>query len=159
MRPLIPTFMSEELYVAATEHRPPKGTPRASWFSPGGFQAFEHFWGVPAAIDLHTSIGWQRIAERIRELNGAAKEGLAKMPHVKLRTPMSSALSAGIICFEIDGMQPYEVVRRLHEKKIIASASPYKIAYSRLSYGIANSEADVERSLKAVYALRGWRCP
>lgn len=155
MRPLIPTFTSEELYVAATEHRAPRGTPRASWFTPGGFQAFEHYWGVPAAVDLHTSLGWQRIAARVRELNGAAKEGLAKMSHVKLRTPMSSALSAGIICFEVDGMQPPEVVRRLHEKRIIASASPYQVTYPRLSYGIANSEADVERSLKAVRELRG----
>lgn len=154
MRPLIPTFMSFELYTAATEHRPPRGTPRGAWFSPGGFQAYEHFWGVPAAIDLHTRIGWKRIAERVRELNGAAKEGLAKMPHVKLRTPMSSALSAGIICFEIDGMAPDQVVERLHAKKIIASTSPYKISYSRLSFGVANSEADVERSLKAVRDLR-----
>lgn len=153
MRPLIPTFTSFEVYEAATEHRAPRGTPSASWFSPGGFHAYEHFWGVPAAIELHTRIGWKRIAERVRELNGAAKEELAKMPHVQLRTPMSSDLSAGIICFEINGMAPDEVVSRLRAKKVIASTSPYKITYPRLSFGIANSEEDVERSIKAVRAL------
>ena len=136
MRPIIPSFMAEELYLAWTEDRPPKGPPTASWFSPGGFQAFEHYWAVSAAVQLHQTLGWQRISARIRNLNGHAMEELAKMPHVKLRTPRSSNLSAGIICFEVDGMKPEAVVSRLRQQKIIASTSPYRISYPRLSFGI-----------------------
>src|SRR5689334_18984439 len=44
MRPVIPTFTAPEIFEAwADEHQP--ATPaRAAWFSPGGFQAFEHYW-------------------------------------------------------------------------------------------------------------------
>lgn len=154
MRPIVPSFMAQELFMAWVEERAPRPPARAGWFSPGGFQAYEHYWGVPAALELHARIGPARIAERIHALNGAAKEELAKMPHVKLRTPRSAALSAGLIAFEVDGMAPDAVVRRLREKKIIASTSPYRITYARLSFGLANSEADVERAVAAVRSLR-----
>ncbi|HTE43641.1 MAG TPA: hypothetical protein VK636_00245 [Gemmatimonadaceae bacterium] len=43
----------------------------AAFVSPGGFLAFEHFFAIPAAIRLHRTIGRDRIAARIAELNGA----------------------------------------------------------------------------------------
>jgi selenocysteine lyase/cysteine desulfurase len=155
LRPTAPAFTAFELYEAWIEERTPAGPARASWFGPGGYQAYEHLWGVPAAVALHETIGSKRVATRIRELNGAAKEELAKMPHVSLRTPRSGALSAGIIAFEVNGMKPQEVTQRLRQKKVIASTSPYRITYPRLSFGIANSEADVETALAAVRSLRG----
>lgn len=154
LRPMAPAFTAEDLYVAWAEERVAAGPARAAWFGPGGYQAYEHLWGVPAAVALHESIGSARIAARIRELNGVAKEELAKMPHVSLRTPHAGALSAGIIAFEIAGMKPDEVTQRLRAQKVIASTSPYRITYPRLSFGIANSEADVEKALAAVRALR-----
>lgn len=155
MRPTIPSFSAEELYVAWTEDRAPKGRPIGHWFSPGGFQAYEHHWAIPAALDLHAQIGSKRIQARIAELNGAAKSELAKMPHVRLRTPMDPLLSAGLIAFDVDGMKATEVAERLRAKRIIGSTSPYGVTYPRLSFGIANSEQDVERAVAAVRAIRG----
>ena len=55
MRPLIPTMTGMELFAAwANETNP--GKPRAAWFSPGGFQAFEHHWSIPAALDFHEAV-------------------------------------------------------------------------------------------------------
>lgn len=154
MRPSIPGFESIELFVAWMEQRTPSGPARAEWFSPGGFHAFEHIWAIPAAIEFHRAIGPDRITARIRELNGAMKEGLAKMPHVHLHTPRSPRLSAGINCFEVEGLAPGAVVERLLEKRIIATTSPYRVSYARLSCGIANSMEDVEEALAEVRALR-----
>jgi isopenicillin-N epimerase len=154
MRPLIPTFSAEEPYVAWAEQRALKGPARGSWFSPGGFQAYEHFWALTSALDFHKSIGSPRITARIHELNGQMKEGLAKMPHVMLYTPRAAALSSGIVCFDVKGMTSQQVVKRLYdEQKIIASTSPYAIPYARVSFGIANTNAEVEKALAAIRGL------
>ena len=154
MRPLIPTFNALEPYEAWSEERPPKAPARGSWFSPGGFQAFEHFWALGSALDFHKSIGSKRITDRIHELNGQMKEGLASMPRVKLYTPRSAELSSGIVCFDVEGMKQVDVVKRLHDQhKILASTSPYAVSYARVSFGIANSETEVEKTIKAIRGL------
>lgn len=154
LRQTIPGFESMEVIGAWMEGRTPRGPARADWFSPGGFHAFEHFWAIPAAIDFHRAIGPERVAARIRELNGAVKEGLATMPHVRLHTPRAPEFSAGINCFEVEGLRPGAVVDRLLEKRIIATTSPYRVSYARLSCGIMNSLEDVEKALAAVRGLR-----
>src|SRR4029434_10291402 len=73
----------------------------ASFVSPGGFLAYEHLLAIPAAVELHRTIGRDRIAARIRELNGAFREGAAKLPGVTLHTPRDPELSGGISCYEV----------------------------------------------------------
>jgi isopenicillin-N epimerase len=154
MRPLIPTFSAEEPYAAWAEERAMKGPARGHWFSPGGFQAYEHFWALTAALDFHKKVGSKKITDRIHELNGQMKEGLAAMPHVTLYTPRSAALSGGIVCFDVKGMTPEQVVKRLYdEHRIIASTSPYARPYARVSFGIANTPAEVEKALGAIRGL------
>ena len=153
MRPMIPTFSAEEPYAAWAEGRAWRGSPRATWMSPGGFESYEHFWAIEDAIGFLQNIGPDRITARVHELNGSAKRELAKMSHVKVHTPVADELSAGIICFDVEGMRPADVVAKLAERRIIASTSPYAITYPRLSFGIANSENDVETCVRAVAAL------
>jgi len=94
------------------------------------------------------------VAERIHSLNRQLKEGLAKMPNVKLYTPMSDELSAGIVCFDVQGMKADDVVSALRKKNIIASVTPYKTLYARLSPGLLTSPADVEAVLAAIREIR-----
>jgi isopenicillin-N epimerase len=150
MRPLIPTFYANEVFEAWGEEKEPNHPPRAAWFSPGGFQAFEHHWALPEALHFHESIGPSRITTRIHELNHRMKEGLARMPHVQLYTPRDENLSAGMACFDVKGMKPGEVVSRLLEQKIIASTTPYRVSYARLSCGIVNTSDEVEKTLGAI---------
>jgi selenocysteine lyase/cysteine desulfurase len=75
------------------------------------------------------------------------------MKHVKLHTPMADRLSAGLVCFEVAGMPAPEVVKRLHERKIIASVTPYAAEYARLSPGILNTPEEIERTLAEIRAL------
>jgi hypothetical protein len=46
-------------------------------------------------------------------------------------------------------------VKKLRDHSVLAAASPYRPAYARLSFGVANSEEDVETALNAVRALAG----
>ncbi len=150
----IPTF-DDANYEMWMELRPKAPIPVGSWMSPGGFHSFEHRWALDRAFQFHQTIGKPRIAERIHSLNRQIKEGLAKMPNLTLYTPMEDELSAGIVCFDVHGIQAQQVVDGLRKKKIVASVTPYKTLYARLSPGLLNSPAEVETTLAAVRELRG----
>jgi isopenicillin-N epimerase len=157
MRPLQVSFSAEELYLAWMEKRPPRPPARASWFGLGGFQAYEHIWAIPAAVEMHEAIGPARVRERIQALNGTLRDELLRMPRVRMRTPRDATLCAGITAFEVEGLSPEEAVKRLRGQRVIASTSPYTPTYARLSFGIANSEADVDRVVMAMRGLAGVR--
>jgi selenocysteine lyase/cysteine desulfurase len=58
-----------------------------------------------------------------------------------------------LVCFEVAGMQPQAVVDRLHERKVVATVTPYATPYARLAAGLMNSEEQVEAVLREVHAL------
>ena len=122
-------------------------------FSPGGFHSFEHRWALGEAFRFHQSIGKARVEARIHGLNTMAKDALAAMPHVRLHTPMSPALSAGIICFDVAGRTPAEVVAHLHARGIVGSTSPYPVSYARIAPSLLTNEEEVERTVAALAAL------
>jgi selenocysteine lyase/cysteine desulfurase len=134
---------------------PPDKMPAAAYLTPGGFHAFEHRWALTAAFEMHQRIGKAKVAARVRELNTRCKQGLAKLHKVHVKTPMSPELSAGIICLEVDGLTPQQVVERLAAQNIIASVTPdfYTPPYARLAPSLLTLEADVDRTVAAVAAL------
>jgi isopenicillin-N epimerase len=75
------------------------------------------------------------------------------MKHVKLYTPQGNKMSAGIICFDIEGMKSDAVVKKLLEKSIIASTAPYKNSYARLAPSLLNTPEEIDTTLKAVRDL------
>jgi selenocysteine lyase/cysteine desulfurase len=81
--------------------------------TPGEFHTFEHRWALTEAFQFHHQIGKTRVTSRIREPNTQCKEGLSRMPHVQLHTPISEKLSAGMVCFEIKGLTPEQTVAQL----------------------------------------------
>jgi isopenicillin-N epimerase len=128
------------------------GTPGAV-MTPGGFHSFEHRWALAEAFRFHRSIGRARIAARTHELNGRFKGGAAAMRHVILRTPRSTSLSAGLVCFEVRGVPPQEVVDRLLRRGIVATVTPYTPSYARVAPSILNTPAEIDRALRALRSL------
>jgi selenocysteine lyase/cysteine desulfurase len=153
LRPTIPTFYSPEPFTAWEEQQPPKPPTQAAWVSPGGFKAYEHQWAMAEAFEFHHRIGRKRVAERIAALNSQCKEGLAGVPRVQVLTPRDPVLSAGIICFQVEGQTTGETVHRLLGRKVIASSSPYKVSYPRLAPSLVNDEHQVDEALRAVRAI------
>ena len=150
LRPVVPSFSSEETYVAWMEQRLPQEPNRADRVSPGGFVAYEHQWAMASAFRLHRDLGRARVAARIHELNGRIKDGLAKIEGITQHTPRADALSAGLCCFEVAGRTPAHVVEALLAKRIVASSSPYAVTYARLAAGVMNTEEEVDRAVAAV---------
>lgn len=153
IKPIIPSFEEAE-YSAWLDLVDPKILTYGMIQSPGGFHSFEHRWALPAAFDFQLSIGKARVEERSHQLSTRLKEGLSKMGHIKLKTPTDTAVSAGINCFEVDGVAADVVVKKLLEKGIIASTTPYKTVYARLTPSIVNSEEEVDRALAAIEQIR-----
>ena len=153
MRPLIPTFQTLDLFHEWAAGHPPRVRAHAAMFSPGGFQAYEHHWAVPPAIEFHERIGPARITQRIHALNGQMLEGLRKMAHVVVYTPPQSELNAGMVCFDVKGLKAKETVERLLGKKILASTTPYGVPFARVSCGIMNTPGEVETTLRAIREL------
>ncbi len=123
-------------------------------FTPGGFHAFEHRWALNEAFEFHLDIGKARIEQRIHDMTGHLIEDLAQMDHVRLRTPTDSALTAGIVTFEVNGRSTYEVTGHLRHRGIIASTTPETHRIPRLTPTLLNDHSHIERTLTAIRELR-----
>lgn len=148
----IPTF-SGQAYELWMENQSSKDLPPSVHMTPGGFHSFEHRWALDEAFRFHQAIGKSTVTQRIYELNQQLKQGLASMRHVTLHTPMSQNLSAGIVCFDVDSMEPRAVVEKLRQRCIVGSVTPYATKYVRLAPSLINSPKEVETTLEEIRKL------
>ena len=151
MNATLPSF-GDDAFHAWKQGTPPPPS-NAFMMTPGGYHSFEHRWSLPEAFDFHRVLGKKRVADRTHALNRRLKEGLAKLANVTLRTPMDDALSAGIVCFDVTGLSPEQVVDRLRRAKIVATHTVNSPPYARLSAAVFNTEDEIDRVVQAVAAL------
>jgi len=121
--------------------------------TPGGFHSFEHRWALGEAFRFHLGLDKANVEAHIHALARRLKKGLAGMEHVTLKTPLADSLSAGIVCFMVDGMSASGVVTALRNRRIIATTTPYSPSYARLAPGLVNTETEVDKVLDAVESL------
>lgn len=152
LNPTIPSFLDRDAYSNWIRGVPATDT-TAAIMTPGGFKAFEHLWALSEAFDLHDWVGRKQVADRTAELADQMKAGLAAMPRVRLATPRSRDLSAGIVAFEVAGLTPAQAVARLREWRVIGSVAPYARPLIRLTPSIRNTPDEVEFALKAVRSM------
>lgn len=151
--PTIPSF-SDSAYNMWLGNLAPGKLSFSDLHSPGGFHSFEYRWALKEAFEFQLEIGKAKVEDRTHQLSTLLKEGLRGIKHVKLHTPVSPALSAGINCFEVEGMTSDEVIKKLHSKNIIGSAAPYAVSYARLTPSIVNNEAEVRTCVTAVENIK-----
>src|SRR5438552_18792081 len=72
------------------------------------------------------------------------------MPNIQLYTPRDENLSAGIVCFDVKGMKPEQVVKRLLDQRIVASTSPYRVSYARVACSVVNTPQEIDAVLRAI---------
>jgi selenocysteine lyase/cysteine desulfurase len=149
-RPTIPSFEDGESYGAWLAGRSPSGVPDGVRLTPGGFHSFEHRWALTEAFEFHEAIGRVRVEARIRTLASRLQSGLGDVRGVRLHTPAAPSLSAGLVCFDVEGRDPADVVARLAACRIVASVTPYARRHVRLGPGIVNTVADVDAAVRAL---------
>jgi selenocysteine lyase/cysteine desulfurase len=120
----VPSFVDDGVFSVWIAGQAPNASVDGARLTLGGFKPFEHIWALPEAFELHNALGKDAIEQRTHDLATQSKEGLASLDGVVLATPRSSALSAVIVSFNIDGHSPDAVVQRRRERRIIASVAP-----------------------------------
>jgi selenocysteine lyase/cysteine desulfurase len=109
------------------------------------------------AIDFQNHIGKARIERRVKTLALALKEGLEKIPGVKLHTSKDPYLSAGLTAFSVEGVEPAYLVDYLREKYnlvIRTIGTKGQPTYGvRVSTHIYTTLKDVDLVLEGVTAL------
>ncbi|MFI6711753.1 aminotransferase class V-fold PLP-dependent enzyme [Nonomuraea sp. NPDC050478] len=151
LAPVIPGF-GRSSFVAWQRGEGPAET-TADLATPGGYKAFEHRWAMTQAFNFQKAIGKDRIQRRTQELATRLKSGLRALPHVRLATPDSPGLSAGLVCCSIDGMDAAQAVSRLHGRKVIASTTPYVPSLLRFGTSIVTTPEQVDHAVEAVKGL------
>jgi selenocysteine lyase/cysteine desulfurase len=152
IRAIVPSFAPGALHKFVASQEVPVVL-AGERLSPGGFHCFEHRWAVPAAITFLETIGFGTVTKRILYLSSALREGLGTIGGVRVVTPRVHALTAGFVCFEIEGRKAEDVCRYLLDRGVLCSAGPYRRSLCRFSTFIYNSLSDVERAIEAVKDL------
>ncbi|MDF2705754.1 MAG: aminotransferase class V-fold PLP-dependent enzyme [Nonomuraea muscovyensis] len=150
-QPVVPSF-SMPAFVGWLSGRPPKGAP-GELATLGGYHTFEHRWALAKAVEFHRSIGLDRIAARVRSQADQLHAGLAGMKHVRVVTPRSAELSAGILCCSVDGLKPEAVVQKLGVQGISAAETPYRESFVRFGPSIVTNPQEVDRAIRAMASL------
>ena len=70
-----------------------------------------------------------------------------------VHTPGAASLSAGLVCFDVEGRDPADVVAGLAQRRVVASVTPYARRHVRLGPGIVNTAGDVDVALRAIADL------
>jgi isopenicillin-N epimerase len=126
--------------------------------SPGGVQAYEHVWAMQEAFEFLLHVGPSDIADRVHELAMTLKTELAKVPKLKVITPMRSAYSAGVVCVDVPGVSADDAVTQLLAKDIVATTSSTDAGrpcarHLRLSVAMYTTDDEVKECVDAIRSL------
>jgi selenocysteine lyase/cysteine desulfurase len=144
----IPAFSADPFEAWRKGVPPPP--PTAFAMTPGGYHSFEHRWALPEAFELHLALGKRDVRDRTHALNARLKEALGALKNVTVRTPRAGS---GIVCFDVMGLSPEDVVKRLGAQKIVATSTVNNPSYARLSAAIYNTEEEIDKTVAAIGAL------
>lgn len=141
----------------------PSADYRAEW--PGAMRKFDYtfqhaaplFYSALPAIQFQRDIGPERVAARVRELAWYLRLQLQRVTGVRILTSAHPQLWAGIVSFQVPGVDCPELARRLTQEHRIAVSAVKHAAMGfeavRASTHIYNSFDDVDRLVSAVDRL------
>lgn len=116
---------------------------------PQGQRSDAFIMALDEALNFQNRIGRTRIERRIKVLAGRLKRELARIPGIKVHTPVDPYLSAGLTSFSLKGINPARLVDFLREKHNLvvrttgnAQAGTYGVRVSTPIY-VSTREVDL----------------
>lgn len=111
--------------------------------------------GLLAALRFHQAIGSQRIFARIRELRLTIYDRLAALPRVRMMSPRSNDLAAGMVSCTVDGIAALELQRKLGEANVRTRViGEYGYGWMRLSASVYNTTEQIDRVVAMIAEAR-----
>jgi selenocysteine lyase/cysteine desulfurase len=108
--------------------------------------------GLGLAIDFHTSIGTDRIQQRVLQLRNYCLAELKKIKELKIISPEVRSLSTGIVSFSLNSVTNEDIFNTLKEQDVIVKLLTEHNAI-RISCHVFVSKADIDRFIKALKLL------
>jgi len=152
LQPVIPPFEADSFTAWLDRAQPPRARD-ASRLTPGGYHSLEHRWALAEAFGFHDEMGKANVRTHTREQATTFKEAVADLDGVHVATPMSPELSSGIVCIEIDGVQPFGVLAGLLERGFSTGITPYRNNYLRIGPSIVTTPDETEALVEAIADL------
>jgi isopenicillin-N epimerase len=107
--------------------------------------------GLDAALDFHNAIGSEKVLTRIKYLGDYLRDGLRKIPKVKIYTSSDPAMSAGITVYSVDGVTGPQLQQEMWTRARLRPRSNGPGV--RHSTHIFNSPQEIDKALAVVRAL------
>ena len=130
---------------------------KASKLDPSGQRSDAMLFALDEALNFNNRIGKTRIERRIKVLAARLKQELAKIPGVKVHTPVDPYLSAGLTAFSMGGSLEPKLVDYLREKHnlvVRTTGNPQAGTYGiRVSTPIYISTKEVDMVVEGVRTL------
>ena len=130
---------------------------KASKLDPSGQRSDALLFALDEALNFNNRIGKTRIERRIKVLAARLKQELAKIPGVKVHTPVDPYLSAGLTAFSMGGSLEPKLVDYLREKHnlvVRTTGNPQAGTYGiRVSTPIYVSTKEVDMVVEGVRTL------
>lgn len=111
--------------------------------------------GLEAALDFHNEIGPQRVYDRIKYLGAYLRDGLRKMPKVKIFSPVEEKMCAGITVYNIAGMTGARLQDEFWNRARMRPRSQGDEFGVRHCTHIYNSQKELDRALDIIRTLQG----
>ena len=131
--------------------------PGARIFEALGQQDDPRVAALEAALDLLDMVGMPQVDARVQALASRAKQTLAALAHVELKTNLEPELSGGVVKFRlrnIPTVQAYELLWKRHRMAIAMTAGGDSEGL-RFSPHIYNTFEDIDCAVAAVRTLAG----
>ncbi len=122
--------------------------------------------GLAAAAKYLEGLGWDAITAHEESLMKLALEGMRKLPYVEIYGKPDASLRKGVIAFNVKEVHPHDVATILDAKGICIRAGHHCAqplmeylgvhSTSRISFGVYNTEEEVDAFLAALPDTRRW---
>ncbi|MDL5047675.1 aminotransferase class V-fold PLP-dependent enzyme [Oscillatoria amoena NRMC-F 0135] len=111
--------------------------------------------GMDASIDFHNEIGPQRVYERIKFLGQYLRDGLRKIPQVKIFSPEEESMCAGITVYSLAGITGAQLQEEYWNRARMRPRSMSDGFGVRHCTHIFNNEQELDKALEIVKKLAG----
>ncbi|QOI96629.1 MAG: aminotransferase class V-fold PLP-dependent enzyme [Flammeovirgaceae bacterium] len=111
--------------------------------------------GMDAALDFHNEIGPQRVYDRIKFLGNYLRDGLRRMPKVKIFSPVDETMCAGITVYNAAGLTGAKLQDEFWNRARMRPRSQGDEFGVRHCTHIYNNEQELDKALGIVRALAG----
>lgn len=122
-------------------------------FTQRGTGSFSILMGLEAALDFHFEIGPQQVYDRIKFLGSRLRDGLKKNPKVKIFSPESEKMCAGITVYTLEGWKGKYLQDTFWERERMRPRSQGDTFGLRHCTHIFNSEKEIDRAIELVNRL------